>query len=233
MTTTVPTPHATSVSRDESLASLAVKHPAASRVFHRHHLDFCCGGANSLASACAAAGLDADAVLREIQGAGLGPVDPAVAWAERPLDELVAHILREYHAPLWPELERLEQMAEKVLRVHGDKDPARLGRLAAVVHELAEDLRQHMAKEENILFPWIQSGNGRTAGAPVSVMQREHVTAAAQLRQIEELTDRFDPPGAACNTWRALYLGLGELDRALEDHMHLENNVLFPRALSE
>lgn len=216
----------------DTVARLAVRLPAASRVFQRHDIDFCCGGNRPLDEACAEAGISAAAVLDEIAKESEARPD-GVRWDERPLGELVEHILAAYHRPLDEELPRLAAMAQKVFDVHGDKDPERLRELRAVTIGLTQELADHMMKEERILFPWIQSGNGRMAGGPINVMNMEHDSAAESLRRIRELTDNFVPPPHACNTWRALWLGLQEFDRSLREHIHLENNVLFPRALSE
>ena len=216
----------------DTVARLAVRIPAASRVFQRHDIDFCCGGNRPLEEACVEAGVTASAILDEIaQESATGPV--GVRWDEQPLGDLVEHILEVYHRPLDEELPRLAAMVQKVFDVHGDKDPQRLGALRAVTLGLVAELADHMMKEERILFPWIQSGNGRMAGGPIHVMTMEHDSAAESLRRIRELTDDFVAPPHACNTWRALWLGLQDLDRSLREHIHLENNVLFPRALSE
>lgn len=222
----------TPITREHKLSQLAVDYPAAAGVFHRHRIDFCCAGSRTLQEACAKAGLDPEQVIREIELGqralhSLGP-----NWSTRPLAELIDFILTEYHAPLRPELGRLQAMANKVRRVHGSKDPERLTRLAQLVAQLSRDMYKHMAKEAELLFPWFLLGRGASAGGPVAVMQYEHENAAAHLQEIEELTGGFQPPTVACSTWRALYLGLQELDAALKDQMHLENNVLFVRALN-
>jgi len=214
---------------EDSLAALAIRIPAASRVFMRHSLDFCCGGRRSVAEACAERGLDPQALLAEIAAV---PDDGQTSWQDRPLPELIAHIVETHHRPLDEELPRLAMMAKKVFAVHGDKDPERLAALAAIVTRIGDDLAQHMHKEESVLFPWIVNGHGRTAGQPVRVMMAEHDDHAKDLARIRELTDDFVPPRGACGTWRALWLGLEALDADLRTHIHLENNVLFPRALA-
>jgi regulator of cell morphogenesis and NO signaling len=208
-----------------------VRIPAASRVFMRHDIDFCCGGNRKLTDACAEKGLDAAALLDEIRAELAEEGD--VRWDERPLPELIDHILETYHRPLDEELPRLGRMTAKVLAVHGDKDPERLAELHAVYGAVAQELTDHMMKEERVLFPWILSGNGQTAHGPIHVMHAEHDSVALALARIRELTDNFTPPQGACNTWRALWLGLHQFDHDLRAHIHLENNVLFPRALAE
>jgi len=208
------------------LAELAVRLPAATRVFHRHGLDFCCGGRRSLAAGSLAAGLEPDAVLAEIEAEARADGE-FVRWDERPLPELIDHILERYHAPLREELPRLLAMAEKVEAVHGDKPACPRG-LAEHLAQVLEEVEQHLLKEERILFPAIVAG--QPVHMPVHVMTQEHDEHAANLRKTRALAHDLEPPPGACTTWRALYLGLAELERELMDHIHLENNVLFPRA---
>ncbi|MFO7587275.1 MAG: hemerythrin domain-containing protein, partial [Gemmatimonadota bacterium] len=124
------------------------------------------------------------------------------------------------------------EMAAKVVRAHGDKEPERLPELAAVLGGLRAEFESHMLKEERVLFPLIHQGRGAMATAPVSVMEHEHEEAASALRRLRELTDDYEVPAEACNTWRALWHGLADLERATHQHIHLENNILFPRALA-
>ena len=218
----------TTLNPRDTLAELAIRMPGASRVFHRHRLDFCCGGRRSLEAACLAKGLDPESLLAELaleeQSAD------GTDWGERPLPELVDHILNRYHAPLRGELAELEAMARKVERVHQQKPgcPHGLGSHLAIIRHNVE---QHLAKEEQILFPMILQGRGGMASGPVTVMEHEHDEHGASLRRTRELTGDLVPPPEACTTWRALYLRLAQLERDLMDHIHLENNVLFPRAL--
>ena len=223
-TTSIP------VTRDTLVGDLAARHPLATRVFARHHIDFCCGGGRPLGDVCEMQGLDVDAIVTEI-GQELAPQETMVRWDLRPIGDLIDHILNKYHAGLYEELPRLEAMARKVERVHGGKDPERLQRLLQVVLELKAELDSHMVKEEQILFPMIRADRGTGADAPIAVMMHEHDTAGNLLRQIRELTNDYTVPEEACNTWRALWLGLEALEADLHEHIHLENNILFPRAL--
>jgi len=122
-------------------------------------------------------------------------------------------------------------MASKVNQVHGDKDPERLASILSVFQSLKAELEEHMIKEEQILFPMILRGQGTNAQAPVSVMLHEHDQAGRALESLRSLTNDYTPPAIACNTWQALYHGLGALETDLHQHIHLENNILFPRAL--
>jgi len=212
------------------VGELAARHPLATRVFARHHIDFCCGGGRPLGDVCEMQGLDVETVMQEI-GREVSPAETIVRWDLSPIGELIDYILIKYHTSLHEELPRLEAMARKVAHVHGDKDPERLPRLVQAVLELKTELESHMLKEEGILFPMIRSGRGTGADGPIAVMMREHEEAGDLLRLIRELTNNYTVPAEACNTWQALWRGLEALETDLHDHIHLENNILFPRAL--
>ena len=220
------------IQSDNTVGQLAAEHPLATRVFHRHGIDFCCDGGRKLQEACAAQGVDTEMVLEEIRKELSDTTTPEERWVQAPLQDLVHHILVTYHRPLQEELPRLESMAQKVLEVHGDKDPDTLSELVEVYAGLKAELEQHMVKEEQILFPMINQGQGATAGGPVSVMRHEHDSAGAALKRLRELTNDYDVPAEACNTWRALWCGFAALEESLHQHIHLENNILFPRALA-
>lgn len=211
-----------------SLADLATTLPGAVPVFHRHHLDFCCGGQKSLKAACEARQLDPAAVLAEIQAA-TPPPDPVTGWSEQPLDRVIAHVLERYHSGHREVLPHLLQMAEKVEAVHADH-PQRPAGLAGFLVEINAELEGHMQKEEQILFPMILEGQGYLAGPPIRVMTQEHDEHGVRLARLRGLAHDYQPPPDACTTWRALYAGLAELEQELMAHIHLENNVLFKRA---
>ena len=222
-----------SVQLDSRIGQIATEHPLATRVFARHGIDFCCGGGRPLGEVCEERGLDARSVLAELERELASPPADEVRWDGVPLDDLIGHILAAYHVPLQEELPRLEAMARKVVDVHRDKRPEMLPELLAVYAGMKEELEQHMAKEEQILFPMIQRGRGAMALGPISVMEQEHASAGRALQRLRELTGDYTVPEEACNTWRALWHGLADLERSLHQHIHLENNILFPRALGD
>jgi len=216
---------------DSKVGRIAAALPLSTRVFARYGIDYCCDGGLPLVTACESRGLDAMRVAEEIQRE-VGPeVGSAESWSEAPLQDLVTHILVAYHKPLKEELPRLEAMARKVLEVHRDKEPEMLTELLSVYLGLKADLEPHMQKEEQILFPMIQQGQGSLADGPISVMREEHDQVAVALKRLRELTNDYEVPPRACNTWRALWHGLAALEESLHQHIHLENNILFPRAL--
>ena len=212
-----------------TLADLAVTHPAAARVFYRNGLDFCCGGRRPQADACAERGLDPDAVLADIDREdtvhGQGR-----RWDQEPLSDLVDFIVGTYHRRLREAFPELLRMAAKVEARHGANPHCPAG-LVAQLTAMHHDVLEHLAKEERVLFPLILSGQGRMASGPVQVLEREHVAHAHDLQTIRQLTHDLQPPAEACATWRALYVALQALEQELMVHIHLENNVLFRRAL--
>jgi regulator of cell morphogenesis and NO signaling len=216
---------------DTPVGQIASEHPIATRVFARHQIDFCCGGGRPISEICEGKGLDIATILDEIENE-LADTDVDLArWNDAPLPELIDHIVSTYHRALDEELPRLEFMARKVLRVHGDKAPEVLPALVSTLLDLKAELEQHMVKEEEILFPMILAGQGSAASAPISVMEQEHESAGAALRRLRELTDDYRVPDGACNTWQALWHGLASLEGDMHQHIHLENNILFPRSL--
>lgn len=217
------------MSPSTTLAELAVTHPAAARVFYRHRLDFCCGGRRPLDEVCRERQLDPSAILQLIEAE-----DPLESdqprWDEAPLPALVEHIVGTYHQRLREQLPDLLRMARRVEVRHGDKPSCPRG-LAALLESMQTDVFDHLRKEEQILFPLIVAGMGARAAAPVHVMEVEHEQHRENLLALRRLTDDLTPPAEACTTWRALYLGLQQLELELMEHIHLENNVLFRRAL--
>jgi regulator of cell morphogenesis and NO signaling len=219
----------TPITPSTTLAELAATRAGASRVFQSRGLDFCCHGRVSLSEACSKRQLAVDELIRAIEAETPLATDFR-RWDEQPIPGLVAHLLEHFHAAHRAELPRLFEMARKVERVHADKPSAPHG-LAEHLGRVSEELEAHMQKEEQVLFPLILSGRGRMASMPIQVMEEEHVDHGRNLARLRELAHDFTPPEEACGTWRALYLGLSELEQQVMEHIHLENNVLFPRAL--
>lgn len=219
------------VTPESRVGEIATRYPLATRVFARHGIDFCCGGGVPIADACAKRQLDTATVLEEIERTITAPgaAYSATRWDEAPVADVVRHILDHFHAPLYEELPRLESMARKVVRVHGEKDPERLGALLESFLHLKTELDTHLRDEEEELFPAILRGAAEPA-VPLAPFVDDHTRVGVELRRIRELTDDFLLPQGACNTWSALWHGLAALETDLHEHIHLENNVLFPRA---
>lgn len=156
---------------------------------------------------------------------------PSTPIERQPMAALIEHLASVHHAPLKERLPRLVPLAWKVAEAHAAAHGPGLFHLASTVSALAEELLPHLQKEERVLFPWLLSGRGATAGAPIHAMLQEHEDARAALAAIRVLTDDFHVPADACRTWRALFAELAWLDQDLRVHIHLENDALFPRAL--
>jgi regulator of cell morphogenesis and NO signaling len=229
------------ITPDTRIADIATANPATIKVFQRYNIDFCCGGKRPLADACQERHMTFNELRSALEAAG--GERPDLPSAEAPLGELVRFIVDHYHTDLREELPRLGQMAAKVLNVHGERHPDVIPALEATFRGLREELEMHMMKEERILFPYVQrleeiSAAGRplsaspfgSIDAPIGAMEHEHDDAGRALARMRELTHGFVPPEGACNTFRGLYHGLEQLEAALHEHIHLENNVLFPRA---
>lgn len=210
---------------DITVGQIAAETPASVRVFESYGIDYCCHGSAGFVEACGAKGLDPAAVLAEIERAAPASED-ARDWRTAPLGELVDHILETHHVYLKINLPRIEAMVAKLSKAHGEVFPP----VAGVFGAMKAELDQHLMKEEMILFPMIRS-LGRGAVGPIRVMLAEHDSAGEALGKLREITGGYVAPVGACNTWKAAYFELAELERDLHRHIHLENNILFPRAL--
>ena len=225
---------------EDTVGEVVARRPALARVFEQAGIDYCCGGKKTVEGACREKGLNPAAFLGRLEEASVSTRDEsAVDAAAMSLAELADHIERTHHAYLHSEFPRLDAMTEKVASVHGDKD-RRLRELRETFVALAEELSSHMMKEEHILFPMIRQleASSRTPvfhcgtlANPIRQMELEHDQAGSALERLRDLTGGFTPPEWACNTYRALLDALAHLERDMHQHIHKENNVLFPRAL--
>jgi regulator of cell morphogenesis and NO signaling len=215
--------------RDQALGAIAVAIPRATRLFRSYGLDFCCGGKQTLLRAAEKKDLDINRLEEQLQQLNCQP-DSDVDWQTQPLATMTDFLVSRFHQRHREQLPELVLLAQKVEQVHQDKPACPKG-LAAQLHLIYEDLYDHMLKEERILFPVIEQGMGTQAGGPISVMELEHQHTGELLEQVKTLTNNMTPPEGACVTWRALYAGINEFINDLMEHIHLENNLLFPRAL--
>lgn len=208
---------------EDAIGQIAVSLPGATAVFRRLKLDFCCGGQISLAEAATKKGLDVEAVLAELNALQRSDEVPTEA---DPL-ALVNHILSRYHDVHRAELPELIRMARRVEAVHRDHPEVPHG-LADHLEVMEQELLSHMAKEEQILFPMMLRNPGTFVSQPIQVMRLEHVDHGANLEVLMQLARNGVAPVGACNTWRALFAGINKLQDDLINHIHLENNLLFP-----
>ncbi|MBH2056880.1 hemerythrin domain-containing protein [Neisseria meningitidis] len=149
-------------------------------------------------------------------------------WETAPFGATVDHILQRYHNVHRVQFEELVPLAQKVAQVHADTFPAEIAGLLAYMQN---ELLMHMMKEERMLFPMINQGVGRGAAMPISVMMHEHEEHDRAIERLKELTDNFQPPEGACGSWTRLYALAKEMADDLNDHIHLENDILFARVL--
>jgi regulator of cell morphogenesis and NO signaling len=216
---------------DHTLGNLASRLPGATRVFHTFHLDYCCGGQKTLRQAAQESGIDV--LLVEDQLLALSPEEPHEHdWHKASNAQLIEHLLERYHAVHRQQLPELIRLAARVEQVHGAREHCPSG-LTDLLLNMQQELESHMQKEEQILFPMIEQGGHPLVGGPIAAMRFEHNQHGDALEDIVTLTNDMQPPSGACNTWRALYRGLYELRIDLMQHIHLENNLLFQRALNE
>ncbi len=232
------------LSLNQTVADIATQSLAAVRVFEEYGIDYCCGGKKPLEDACRAQGLQPDAVLAYLERATAGNSGAETDWRTAPLSDLIRHIVTKHHEYLRIELPRINQRLAKVMAKYGEQDRDTLGPVPGHFTALWQELDQHMHKEEAILFPVIEQyeaaarSNGATPlppfgsiAAPIRVMEVEHDGAGDALRAIRESTCGYHVPDHACITYKSLLDGLRELEADLHVHIHLENNILFPRAL--
>ena len=225
---------------NQSVGELVTERPARSRIFEDYGIDFCCGGKIPLETACEKKKIPVEEVVRRLLDLEETiSAENELNFDAMPLDALADHIEAKHHDHLRTELPRLQAMAKKVAAVHGDKDE-RLAQIETVLNALVEELMSHMMKEEQILFPVIRRmvhnefdvaiPCGALSG-PITVMEHEHENAGDALETLKTLTDSYTPAAEACNTWRALFDGLRELELDMHLHIHKENSILFPKAL--
>ncbi|MFC7338689.1 iron-sulfur cluster repair di-iron protein [Haloferula chungangensis] len=219
---------------DRTVGEIVAERPAQSRIFQSYGIDFCCQGGKTLREACEKKGVSSESVVEQLEAELRDKPEPGVNPASFPPGELVDHIVSTHHRFLRDELPRIHQMAERVAQVHGPRHRS-LVAVFETFEAMAMELADHMMKEEQILFPAIKSMAGgqrveMPLDGPIACMLHEHDDAGAALAKLRELTHDFEPPAEACNTYRALFAGLADLEADLHVHIHLENSVLFPAA---
>jgi regulator of cell morphogenesis and NO signaling len=227
----------------QTVREIALEQPSSIRVFEQFGIDYCCGGRKPLADACIAGNLEVDTVIAALEAAAKTSDSEVENWTGKSLEILSTHIVTTHHAYVKRELPRLAILAEKVVNRHG-ATKTELPVIAATLAQLDKELTQHLAKEEAVLFPYIADlERAVTVGAakprscfgtvanPIAMMTQEHDAAGTLLAEIRRLSRDFTTPEDACPTFHAFYDGLKEFEQDLHQHIHLENNILFPRAI--
>ncbi len=213
-----------------TLGEIACSLAGATQVFRRNKLDFCCNGNRSIEAAVAGTDVDADTLREELSQLSK-PADETNP-AKLNNDALIDYLLINFHEKHRRDLPELIKLANKVEHVHADKPMCPIGLTQHLVFILQE-LESHMQKEEQVLFPAIQQHMHAFINNPIHVMEEEHQEHGRNLEKLSELLFDFEVPAHACNTWRALILGVKIFTEDITEHIHLENNVLFPSALRE
>jgi regulator of cell morphogenesis and NO signaling len=220
---------------ERTVGELVAERPGRSRVFQTFGIDFCCQGGRTLREACERKGASLETVIEQLEAESATPSAEGRNPATLPIPELAAYIVEKHHRFLDRELPRLYAMSQRVAQVHGGHTPS----LVDVFHvftQLEEEMQTHMMKEEKVLFPTVVAMSRGEAppvplDEPIECMMHEHEDSGRALERLRELTNAFEAPPDACNTYRALFAGLAELEADLHRHIHLENAVLFPAAL--
>jgi regulator of cell morphogenesis and NO signaling len=235
-----------SVTTEKTVRELALETPTATRVFEKLGIDYCGGGNQSLEQACRAANLPMDQVLDSLEMAEqtTRAAQKIHDWQSEPLADLVAHINRTHHKYTREEIVRLGPLFEKVCAVHGQNHPELL-QIRNAFAGLGQELTMHMMKEEMVLFPYIVRMEEAVVQGepvvpppfgsvqnPVSMMEHEHESAGNALRTMREVSGGYTAPPEACVSYQTLYKALAEFEADLHQHIHLENNILFPRAIA-
>lgn len=211
----------------------------AAAVFEKHGIDFCCGGKKPVDEACATKGIRVDDLLAEIAAATREHDDTLPRFTSWNVDRLIDHILSRHHTYVKDSIPRILMHVNKVASVHGANHPETLA-VRDIFQKTANDLLMHMHKEEQILFPMIRGmaaarskgpGPIGSARGPISVMLAEHETAGEELAMIKQLTNGYAPPPDACGTYQVSYRELEDFEKDLHQHIFLENEILFPKAV--
>jgi regulator of cell morphogenesis and NO signaling len=237
---------AMSVATEKTVRELAAENPAATRIFEKLGIDYCCGGNQSLDEACQKAGVSVAEVIASLEGVeqAASIEQTAREWNDEPLSELIAHIKNTHHKYTREEIVRLYALLEKVCSVHGKNHPELVG-IRDIFLGLSQELTTHLMKEEMVLFPYIIRMEEAvlqkepilpapfgTVKNPVAMMEHEHDSAGDALRAMRQASHGYAPPADACVSYQTLYRAMAVFESDLHQHIHLENNILFPRAIA-
>lgn len=228
---------------EKTVAELVTENIKTAHVFKKHGIDFCCGGGVSIKRACEKADIDMNTLLDDLSNLEVAQ-DRATNYNSWKLDFLTDHIINVHHTYVEENIPLLQQYAARVAEVHGHHYTELL-EIKELFTQVAQELSAHLKKEELILFPFIKKlvlskNEGTPVPAihfgtienPIKMMEVEHEEAGDIFKKIAALSNNFTPPEGACNTYRAFYAKLDEFEQDLHQHIHLENNILFPKALT-
>jgi regulator of cell morphogenesis and NO signaling len=229
------------IQKENKIGEVVAKNFHTVKVFENFGLDFCCGGKKSIKTACEEKGINADNVMKELSR--IGDSSQSLHFNDWELDFLIDYIVNNHHSYVVNSVSTIEHHIDKVIAAHGEKNPEVVA-IGGIFGELKEELLSHMQKEEKMLFPYIKKmlfafKNSLempfppfgSVGNPVKMMEHEHDHAGKLVHTINELSKGYTPPESACTTFRVLYQELKEFEADLHTHIHLENNILFPKSM--
>jgi len=232
-----------SFTSETKVKDIALANPAARHVLEDAGVDYCCGGGKSLQEACLHADVPAEAILQRLRENSKDVNPDEANWTSAPLSDLTRHIRERHHRYVREAILRVQSILEKVRAKHGENH-SEIADIQRLFTEVSREMIMHMQKEEQILFPYIDAlqrsadGNGaveapffQTVRNPIQAMMREHDAAGELVRQIRKASSEYTAPADACTSYVALYQDLREFEADLHQHVHLENNILFPRAV--
>lgn len=221
----------------DMVRDIVLRFPKSADYFRGRKIDFCCGGARPLGEAATERGIPVETLLTDLNrmAAEHPRAEEEQDWTKAESADLIGHIVNTHHRYLREELPEIQKYVTKVSRVHGDAD-THLREVERLFGELRRELLEHTDKEEAEEFPkiilWEKSRDPEVLEklqSAIAELESEHDAAGDILKQLRELTDDFQPPGHACTTYRLTYSRLEELEAMTFTHVHLENNILFPR----
>lgn len=231
------------IDTERTVGELVAEDYRRASAFKKFGLDFCCGGGAPLREACLRKGIALEAMCKELEAATCNDVTSQQEFDRWELDFLADYILNVHHTYVRSKLPEISDYAKKVSTVHGEHHPE-TKEIARHFQAIKEELTSHMAKEEQILFPYVKKllASKRqniklsnppfgTVKNPIHMMEQEHQFAGDEMKEIRLLSNNYEPPQGACNTYRVFYSNLKDFEENLHQHIHLENNILFPKAV--
>ncbi len=224
------------------IGELVAKNYKTASVFKKYKIDFCCNGNRTISEACERKKVDTNTLINELKNTLTNP-EQNIDFNAWELDLLADYIEKTHHRYVVSKIEEIKPFLNKVVRVHGEHNPE-LKEIELLFNQSSQELTQHMQKEERVLFPFIrnmvaakldkkpmQQPPFGTVENPISMMKHEHQNEGERFEKIAELADNYNPPSHACNTYRVTFALLKEFEDNLHQHIHLENNILFPKAI--
>lgn len=231
------------IQENNIIGELVAQDYRAASVFKKYGIDFCCQGNRTIQDACKAKNIDASSVLTDLNEANKENIESTIDYQSWPIDLMADHIEKKYHRYVEDKTQEIKPYLDKICRVHGDRHPELL-EINEHFNTTAKELAAHMKKEELILFPFIrkmakvklentklEAPHFGTVENPIQMMMHEHTNEGERFRKIEAISNNYTPPQDACNTYRVTFALLKEFEADLHLHIHLENNILFPKAI--